>query len=100
MPEVRIPALAKVNLRLDILGKRPDGYHELRTVFQTISLRDELRLTPSRRPGIRMRVRGDDSLLNEPIENNLVYRALDALRQELGIRDGVAAELRKTIPAG
>src|SRR5262249_47469131 len=80
--------------------KRPDGYHELRTVFQTISLRDELRLTPSRRPGIRMRVRGDDSLLNEPIENNLVYRALDALRQELGIRDGVAAELRQTIPSG
>ena len=42
MSEVRIPAFAKINLRLDILGKRPDGFHELRTIFQTISLHDEL----------------------------------------------------------
>src|ERR1041385_6746278 len=100
MPEVRIPALAKINLRLDILGKRPDGYHELRTVFQTISLKDQLRLMPSRDPGIRLRVRGDDSLSNEPLENNLVYRAVDALRRELGIRGGVAVELQKAIPSG
>ena len=44
MHEVRIPAFAKINLRLDILGKRPDGYHELRTIFQTVSLHDDLRL--------------------------------------------------------
>ena len=48
MREVRIPAFAKINLRLDILGKRADGYHELRTIFQTISLHDELRLRASR----------------------------------------------------
>ncbi len=48
MPEVRIPAFAKINLRLDILGKRADGFHELRTIFQTISLRDELRLRASK----------------------------------------------------
>jgi 4-diphosphocytidyl-2-C-methyl-D-erythritol kinase len=100
MPEVRIPAFAKVNLRLDILGKRPDGYHELRTVFQTISLKDELRLRSAREPGIRLAVRGDDTLSKEPIEKNLVYRAVDALREELGIRDGLVAELRKNIPSG
>src|SRR5262245_49575489 len=100
MPEVRIPALAKVNLRLDILGKRPDGYHELRTIFQSISLRDELRLGSAREPGIRVLVRGDDALSKEPTEQNLAYRAVDAVRRELGLRGGVVLELRKTIPAG
>jgi 4-diphosphocytidyl-2-C-methyl-D-erythritol kinase len=100
MAEVRIPALAKINLRLEILGKRLDGYHELRTVFQTISLQDQLRLKSARGAGIRVAVRGDDRLSNEPVEKNLVYRAVHALRQELGIRDGVIVELRKNIPSG
>ena len=100
MPEVRVPAFAKINSRLEILGKRPDGFHELRTIFQTISLKDELRLTPTRATGIALRVAGNDSLSSEPVEKNLVYRAVDALRQELTIRDGVAIELQKTIPAG
>jgi 4-diphosphocytidyl-2-C-methyl-D-erythritol kinase len=54
MREVRIPAFAKINLRLDILGKRPDGYHELRTIFQSVSLRDDLRLRASSQPGISL----------------------------------------------
>ena len=100
MSEVRIPALAKVNLRLEVLGKRPDGFHELRTIFQSISLRDELRLRSTRKSGIELRVRGNVSLSNEPVEGNLVYRAVDALRQELRQRDGIAIELCKAIPAG
>jgi 4-diphosphocytidyl-2-C-methyl-D-erythritol kinase len=100
MSEVRIPALAKVNLRLEVLGKRPDGFHELRTIFQTISLKDELRLRSTRKPGIEFRVRGNASLSSEPVEKNLAYRAVDALRQELNEREGVAIELRKAIPAG
>jgi len=100
MPEVRIPAYAKINLRLDILGKRADGFHELRTIFQTISLRDELRLRASRQPGIALSIRGNESLSKEPFQNNLVYRAVEALRRELKIRMGVEIELRKTIPAG
>ena len=100
MPEVRVPAFAKINLRLEILGKRPDGFHELRTVFQTISLKDELRFKTTRQLGIRLRILGDHSLSGEPIEKNLVYRAVDALRSELGIAAGVAVELRKAIPAG
>jgi 4-diphosphocytidyl-2-C-methyl-D-erythritol kinase len=100
MSEVRIPALAKVNLRLEVLGKRPDGFHELRTIFQSISLKDELRLRSMRTSGIELRVRGNASLSNEPVEKNLVYRAVDALRQEFRQRDGIAIELRKAIPAG
>jgi len=100
MPEVRIPAFAKINLRLEILGKRADGFHELRTIFQTIGLKDELRLKSRRKPGIELRVTGNESLSSEPIQKNLVYRAVDALRHELKMRDGVAIELRKTIPAG
>ena len=100
MPEVRIPAFAKINLRLEVIGKRLDGFHELRTIFQAISLKDELRLKTTRASIIELKVRGNDSLSNEPIEKNLVYRAVEALHQELDLRDGVAIELRKTIPAG
>jgi 4-diphosphocytidyl-2-C-methyl-D-erythritol kinase len=99
MPEVRIPAFAKINLRLDILGKRTDGFHELRTIFQTISLHDELRLRSSRRPGITLSIRGNETLSQEPSRKNLVYRAVEALRSELKIRGGVEIELTKKIPA-
>jgi 4-diphosphocytidyl-2-C-methyl-D-erythritol kinase len=100
MPDVRIPAFAKINLRLDILGKRADGFHELRTIFQTISLRDELRLRASPSPESTLSVEGNQTLSSEPPEKNLVYRAVDALRRELKIRNGVEIHLKKTIPAG
>ena len=100
MPEVRIPAFAKINLRLDILGKRADGFHELRTIFQTISLHDELRLRTSRQQGIALTIIGNESLSAEPVQKNLVYRAVEALRRELKIHAGVELALKKTIPAG
>jgi 4-diphosphocytidyl-2-C-methyl-D-erythritol kinase len=100
MREVRIPAFAKINLRLEILGKRADGYHELRTIFQSVSLHDELRLRDSRRPGIALAIHGSEPLSREPFQKNLVYRAVDALRHELKIRSGVEIELHKKIPAG
>jgi 4-diphosphocytidyl-2-C-methyl-D-erythritol kinase len=100
MPEVRIPAFAKINLRLDILGKRADGFHELRTIFQSISLHDELRLRASRGGEISLRIEGNQPLSSEPAKKNLVYRAVVALRRELKIRGGVEIELKKMIPAG
>jgi 4-diphosphocytidyl-2-C-methyl-D-erythritol kinase len=100
MSEVRIPAFAKINLRLDILGKRRDGFHELRTIFQTISLHDELRLRSSRGNGIALHVEGNQPLSVEPPKKNLVYRAVHALRRELKIRAGVEIMLKKNIPAG
>jgi 4-diphosphocytidyl-2-C-methyl-D-erythritol kinase len=100
MREIRIPAFAKVNLRLDVLGKRADGYHELRTVFQTVSLHDSLRFRPGRATGIQLRMVGNEQLSKEGVEKNLVYRAVDALRRELKMRSGVEIELQKRIPAG
>ena len=100
MREIRIPAFAKVNLRLDILGRRPDTYHELRTIFQTISLHDELRFRDSKTAGICLNINGNQSLSLEPARKNLVYKAVDALRRELDIRRGVEVDLHKQIPAG
>jgi 4-diphosphocytidyl-2-C-methyl-D-erythritol kinase len=100
MKSVRIPAYAKVNLRLDVLGRRTDGYHELRTIFQAISLHDTLTLETTRVPGIDLRISGNSQLASEPGKDNLVYRALERLSGELGIRGGVRAVLTKRIPVG
>src|SRR5947209_9376474 len=100
MREIRIPAFAKVNLRLDILGKRPDAYHELRTIFQTITLHDEVRLRESKTSGICLNIQGNQSLSLEPAHKNLVYKAVAALREELEIRPGIDIDLDKKIPAG
>ena len=100
MREIRIPAFAKVNLRLDILGKRPDHYHELRTIFQTVSLHDVLKMRASRNSEIALTVLGNEKLARESIRGNLVYKAVDALRRELKIASGVEIELSKKIPAG
>src|SRR5260221_14561791 len=100
MRTIRIPAYAKVNLRLEVLGKRADGYHELRTIFQTVSLHDTLEFRSSRRPGISLQIQGNETLAKEEIEKNLVYRAVDALRHESRLRPGVEILLQKKIPAG
>jgi 4-diphosphocytidyl-2-C-methyl-D-erythritol kinase len=100
MRTIRIPAYAKVNLRLEVLGKRADGYHELRTIFQTVSLHDTLEFRSSRRPGISLQIEGNETLAREEAEKNLVYRAVDALRRETRLRPGVEIVLKKKIPAG
>jgi 4-diphosphocytidyl-2-C-methyl-D-erythritol kinase len=97
---IRIPAYAKVNLRLEVLGKRADGYHELRTIFQSVSLHDTLEFRPSRRPGITLQILGNESLAGEDLEKNLVYRAVEALRREGRVRPGIEVTLQKKIPAG
>jgi 4-diphosphocytidyl-2-C-methyl-D-erythritol kinase len=100
MQEVAVPAFAKVNLRLDIVGRRADGYHELRTIFQTISLHDTLHLESIRGGAIELEIAGNAALASESPRTNLVYRALAAMRAELGIARGVRARLEKRIPAG
>jgi 4-diphosphocytidyl-2-C-methyl-D-erythritol kinase len=100
MKSVRVPAFAKVNLRLDVLGVRADGYHELRTVFQAISLHDTLVLETKREPGIDLRITRNPQLAGEPGRDNLVYRAIDQLAREIGFQLGVRAVLTKRIPVG
>src|SRR5271156_3106204 len=92
---VRLPAFAKINLCLHVVGKRPDGYHELRTIFQAISLHDTLELALVPEPGIFLQT-SDPALSAGP--KNLVYRAIDAIGREIGIRGGVRAHLEKRIP--
>jgi 4-diphosphocytidyl-2-C-methyl-D-erythritol kinase len=93
--EARVRALAKINLDLRVLGKRPDGYHELRTVFQTVSLADTLAIsfTPGRSTSIEL----DDTA---GIPDNLVVRAARALMQAMRATGRVSIRLVKRIPMG
>src|SRR5438309_8125008 len=100
MQSIRVPAFAKVNLRLDVLTRRADGYHELRTIFQSISLHDSLQLDLSRRRGIELHILGDAVLAAGSQRQNLVWRAAEALRRHLKIAGGIRITLRKRVPVG
>jgi 4-diphosphocytidyl-2-C-methyl-D-erythritol kinase len=100
MPSLRVPAFAKVNLRLDVLARRADGYHELRTIFQTISLHDTVQLERSRNPGVELAVRGDAALASAPQRENLVWRAAEAFRRHVKLPGGIHITLEKHVPAG
>jgi 4-diphosphocytidyl-2-C-methyl-D-erythritol kinase len=93
--EVRVPAFAKLNLSLRVLYKRGDGYHELRSVFQTISLADEIgiRFRKSKRTEIRM---GG----NVDIPDNLIVRAARLCLDEMKVAASVEFDLDKRIPMG
>lgn len=89
-----LPSFAKINWRLRILGRREDGFHELCTIFQTVSLRDELSFAES-----------DELVLTCADENiptdrtNLILRAAELLRSECGVKKGARLGLEKRIPA-
>ncbi len=95
MARVTVPSLAKLNLDLRVLYKRSDGYHELRTVFQTISLRDtiEIKFEPGKRSSMELH-----SSLHIP--DNLVLRAAKLAADELKIRGHLQIRLQKMIPMG
>lgn len=88
-------AFAKVNRSLVVLGKRPDGYHELDTVFQAVGLTD--RLTFERSDLLTLHV-DDPSIPSGP--ENLVLRAARALAEAVGFRPRAAITLEKRIPSG
>ena len=91
-------APAKLNLALEVLGKRRDGYHELRTVFQAIDLVDRLWFRERSGPGIRLRVEGSERVEAGP--GNLVVRAAEALVRRRAPGRGAEILLRKQIPWG
>jgi 4-diphosphocytidyl-2-C-methyl-D-erythritol kinase len=94
---VRLPAFAKINLCLHVMGKRPDGYHELRTIFQAISLRDTLKLSfEPGSSGFHFTLTSNDAALLGP--DNLVARAVIAMQRQIGFRGDVTAHLEKKIP--
>jgi 4-diphosphocytidyl-2-C-methyl-D-erythritol kinase len=84
-----------VNLALAVLGKRADGFHEIRTVFQSIDLHDELEIRPSARLELHC---GD--LSSVPIEENTVWRAATALARAASTSSGADITLKKQIPPG
>jgi 4-diphosphocytidyl-2-C-methyl-D-erythritol kinase len=91
---LRVQAYAKINLILEILGRRIDGYHEVKTVLQTIDLADRLDVEPAG----RLRVDCDDPTLNG--DANLVWRAATMLAKQAGIEPKAQILLRKRIPVG
>jgi 4-diphosphocytidyl-2-C-methyl-D-erythritol kinase len=91
-------AFAKVNLGLRILDRRPDGFHELRTVFQSISLADGLSAAWQPGRNSRIELSCDDPALET--SENLAWRAAEALLERTGRTGRVRIEIRKRIPAG
>lgn len=98
--KIRLPAFAKVNLSLRVIGKLPDGYHELRTVFQSVSLHDSLEIERTAAGEIELEIASaDQNEFSVPADTtNLVWRAIDVARSELGVRQGFRARLAKRIP--
>ena len=95
MDKIQLKALAKINLVLDVLRRREDGYHEVKMIMQTIGLHDDLEIRKTKTPGIQVKT----NLYYLPTnENNLVYKAAKLLMDEFQIQDGVSIQLKKRIP--
>ena len=95
MDKIQLKALAKINLGLDVLRRREDGYHEVKMIMQTIGLHDDMEIRKTKTPGIQVKT----NLYYLPTnENNLVYKAAKLLMDEFQIQDGVSIQLKKRIP--
>lgn len=95
-PKARVvTAPAKVNLYLAVGATRPDGYHDIETVLQAISLADRVVIEPAEELSLHVSVD-----LGIPAEENLAYRAASQLLQEAGVQGGAKITLHKSIPAG
>jgi len=95
MNSIKLKARAKINLGLDVLCKREDGYHEVRMVMQTIGLYDRIILKKSKETEIKIVTNLSFLPVNE---NNLVYKAAKMLIDEFDIKEGVSIDLNKFIP--
>lgn len=95
MRQIILKAYAKINLGLDVLRKREDGYHDVRMIMQSVGLYDKLTLK---------KIPKDEILLSSNVgslpnnEKNLVYKAISLIKKECGITGGVKADLEKRIP--
>ena len=94
---IKLPAFAKINLGLKVLGRRADGYHEIRTIFQTVTLHDGLTFEAT--ADGRLELACTDPTIPAD-ESNLVIRAAAALRERYGVTRGARVTLEKNIPAG
>lgn len=95
MRRLRLRCPAKVNLHLEVLGKRPDGYHEVRTLLTAIGLFDELELAPAPEGSIKLTVESGNAV---PVEGNIVLEAARRLAEATGTKAGAHIRLSKSIP--
>lgn len=92
---IELKALAKINLGLDVLGRRENGYHDVRMVMQSIYLYDDVKIVRTKNPGIEVQT----NLYFLPTdENNIAYKAAAMLIEEFQIDEGVIITLDKHIP--
>lgn len=91
-----LPAPAKLNLLLNVLDRRPDGYHNLQTVFQFIDFEDQLQFSLLDDPRIQL----ETPNLSIPDSENLIYRAAKLLQDTTGTRHGIRIHLTKVLPMG
>ena len=95
MRQISLKAMAKINLGLDVVGKRPDGYHDLRMIMQTVRLFDRVKLSETRSSGVRMKT----NLRYLPTDQgNHAVQAARMLMEEFRINSGVFIDLQKRIP--
>lgn len=95
MDKLELKALGKINLGLDVLGRRENGYHDVRMVMQTVYLYDKIFIQKKKTPGIEL----ETNLFYLPVdENNLAYKAAKLLMDEFHIEEGVKISLEKHIP--
>lgn len=92
---IREKAYAKINLGLDVLGRREDGYHEVKMIMQTVNICDDLTFEKSKEPGIHLEIEGADLPTDQ---DNLICRAAALLMEAGKITEGVRITLRKRIP--
>lgn len=95
MNSIRLKARAKINLGLDVLGKREDGYHEVRMIMQTIGIYDRIILTRIPEDEIRIKINLGFLPVNE---NNLIYKAIKLMKDEYNLPGGIEVDLNKFIP--
>ncbi len=95
MDKLELKALAKINLGLDVLGRRDNGYHDVKMVMQTIYLYDDVILKKTKESGIQLAT----NLSYLPVdENNIAYKAAKLLREEFELQEGISIYLKKRIP--
>lgn len=100
MEQLTIYAHAKINLALDVLNRRPDGYHTVRMIMQSLALCDTLFLQKTKEPGIRLLARNPEHFPDVTWdEHNLIYKAAKLFMDTYSIEDGVKITIDKQIPS-
>ncbi len=95
MDRISLKAMGKINLALDVLGRRENGYHDVRMIMQSVQIYDRLLIEKTHEAGISLKT---NRAYLPTDENNLVYQAAKLLIDEFGIKQGVKIDLKKFLP--